>query len=576
MVINIIKSMKNKYLNIFSRVACGTILVSGVSACSDVIDDHYGVSNGIATKTLWEQITAQPDLQNFAKVLEQVHYYTSEDEPSNLTFKDVLQANNKLTVWAPKDGSYNLDSLLACDEYDVEKRFIRNHINTFSKGISGVEPDTITMLNSKVNVLNNENRQFKGVDILESNIPATNGLLHKLAHGVEFQNNLYEFIQTRSDLDSLFTFFHDRDTTFIDEYSSVPGGIQNGEMTYADTVWTTRSKAFDSWYTYQGEDWDGLNANLKDEDSTFVMIMPTNIGWQKALEKAKKYYEYMSLPYENQDEDKKTETVNPKKLQDKQAKMAVVNRLVFSPNQQRGYKLEDFGNTDSLFTTRGTVIDTPYCNDIFRGIERIPVSNGYAYLANDYRYNVGEDIEVEAETSFYWSTKRQGSNAWYSGVVNSSNRNKKVKGSVSGGGYAYLYGDENAKKGGFFEMRIPEVLSGTYDIKVVVLPENIADTFKTTVLPMKFESTIYYYNGESTTLKSKTSEEFTSSVTDTTWSVDTFTVFENFKFPVAYKGVTGAYPYIRFDVTSKKSDWGKNFSKDLYIDKIILEAKDED
>lgn len=479
-------------------------------------------------------------------------------------------------MWAPKDGSYNLDSLLACDEYDVEKRFIRNHINTFSKGISGVEPDTITMLNSKVNVLNNENRQFKGVDILESNIPATNGLLHKLAHGVEFQNNLYEFIQTRSDLDSLFTFFHDRDTTFIDEYSSVPGGIQNGEMTYADTVWTTRSKAFDSWYTYQGEDWDGLNANLKDEDSTFVMIMPTNIGWQKALEKAKKYYEYMSLPYENQDEDKKTETVNPKKLQDKQAKMAVVNRLVFSPNQQRGYKLEDFGNTDSLFTTRGTVIDTPYCNDIFRGIERIPVSNGYAYLANDYRYNVGEDIEVEAETSFYWSTKRQGSNAWYSGVVNSSNRNKKVKGSVSGGGYAYLYGDENAKKGGFFEMRIPEVLSGTYDIKVVVLPENIADTFKTTVLPMKFESTIYYYNGESTTLKSKTSEEFTSSVTDTTWSVDTFTVFENFKFPVAYKGVTGAYPYIRFQVTSSKKEWGVKYSKDLYIDKIILEAKDED
>lgn len=568
--------MKKRYIGNISKAVLSAAFTVAFSACSDTIDEHYQAADGVATKTLWEQLSAQPDLKNFASILEKVHYYNAEGKPSNLTYKDILSANNKLTVWAPEDGTYDYQALLdelQNDEYNVEYRFIRNHVNTFSRGVGGSELDSITMLNSKLGVLDNAEKKFKGVNILVSNIPATNGLLHKLEHQVDFQENLYEFMQTSPEVSNLFQFFHERDTTYIDEYQSVQGGIQDGEITYADTVWTTRSKAFDYSYSFRGEDWNGLNANLKDEDSSFVMIMPTNLGWEKALAKTKAYYQYMTLPYENLDDENKPQTVNPDTLQKNQSLMSIVNRLVFSPNQQRYYTLEDFGHTDSLFTTRSEVIDTPYCNDIFRGIEPIPLSNGYAYLTDDYLYNVSEDIEVEAENTYYWNGIPTSTNR-NTGSVNKSNRNPKISGSVSGNGYAYAVGTAS-KVAASMEFKLPNVLSGKYDIYAIMVPENIADTLKQNVRPSKFKATLWYYDGKSTQLEDEDSEDFVAD----TLKVDTVLLFKDFKFPIAYKGVTGAFPKLTFVVSSKWQQWelGTNeYANKIYIDKIILKAKDEE
>lgn len=568
-----------KYMNIWGNAVFGISLLTGFTACSDSIDEHYSPSAGVATKTLWEQVVSQPDLTDLAKILEKVHYYTTENKASGLTYKDVLQANNKLTVWAPVNGSFNVDSLLAeidRDEYSVDKRFIRNHINTFSRSVAGTELDSILMLNSKVNVLNNAENQFKGVDIVKRNIPATNGLLHKLAHAAQFQNNLYEYMQNTPQVDSLFKFFQARDTTYIDESQSVQGGIIDGEITYADTVWTTESKAFNYSYNYQGDTWDGIAANLKNEDSTFVMIMPTNQGWRTALDKTLPFYQYMSLPYANLDDENKPQTVKPDALQKKQAQMSIVNRLVFSPNRQKYYTLEDFGNTDSLFTTRGEVIDSPYCNNIFKGIQPIPVSNGYVYLADDYRYPLTQDIEVEGENSFYWNKKMiSASTTWAAASITKANRNPKISGSVSGNAYGYSAGATGTRQAANFVFKLPNVLSATYDIWAIIVPENIADTLKQNVLPLKFKATLNYYNGKSTTLsKEGPTKDF---IADTA-KVDTILLFENFKFPVAYKGVSGAYPLLTLEVSSRWSEWqgyGNKYANRIYVDKIILKGKDE-
>ena len=104
--------MEKKYISIFKRSVWGVAAIIGCSACTDTIDEHYQVSDGVPTKTLWEQIIEQPNLTQFAKVLENVHYYNngSETKPSSLTYKDLLQQNNKMTVWAPVDGTFDLST----------------------------------------------------------------------------------------------------------------------------------------------------------------------------------------------------------------------------------------------------------------------------------------------------------------------------------------------------------------------------------------------------------------------------------------------------------------------------------
>lgn len=561
-------------MRLLNKGVLGAAVIAGCSACTDTIDEHYAVSDGVAKQTLWEQIQAQPDLTKFAKILETVHYYDTETKASSLTYKDILQMNNKLTVWAPVDGSVDLDALLEeakTDEYNVDHRFIRNHVNTFVRNVLGTEKDSITMLNTKMNVLDNAEKTFKGVAIAQSNIPASNGILHKLDHEVPFLNNLYEFMQTTPEVSSLYQYFHDRDTTYLDENQSVQGGIVDGEITWADSVMRTESKAFNYQYQYRGETWDGISANLKDEDSTYVMIMPTNVGWEKAVAKTKPYYNYMSYPYANkEDKNSQAETVNPDTMQNRQVMMSIVNRLVFSPNRQKDYTLEDFGHTDSLFTTRGEVVDTPVCNQIFQGITPVELSNGYAYLSDDYKFNVASDIEIEGENTYYrHDDAKNASTEIKTGTIVNSSRNPNVTGSVSGGGYAYTI-PMSTKNPTNIAYRLPNVLSAKYDIYAVILPENIQRP-GVSALPLKFRATLNYYDG---TKPGESSKPVTNLTNDTS-KVDTILLFEDFQFPVAYKGVSGAYPILTLQVENAQG-LGVKFSNSIYLDKIILKAKEEE
>lgn len=558
-------------MRLLNKGALGAAVILGCSACTDTIDDHYGIRPGTPTQTLWEQIIAQPDLSDFAKVLENTHYYISDEKASNQTYKDILQQNNKLTVWAPVNGTFDVNEYLEqinTNEYDVDHRFIRNHIAVFSHPVSGMSVDSITMLNAKVNLLHNADSTLRDQKITTVSIPATNGLLHKLGGVVEFQSNLYEFMSTDSRVAKLYQYFHDRDTLILDEWNSVQGGIVDGEITWADSVMITVSKAFNMSYEYQGNTWQGINANLKNEDSTYVMVLPTDQAWDEALTKTRKAYNYMEYPYMNFNNNSTT-TVDPETYRERYSLMSVVNRLVFSPNQQKDYGLEDFGNTDSLFTTRGEVVDTPYCNNIFKGIVPERLSNAYAYVANEYKYNVASDIEFEGEDSRYWNINRTGNNTINYTPLNKANRNPEISGYVSGNAYVVVARDNDRKNRAKLVLNIPNVLSAKYDIFVVTVPQNIQDTEMTDIKPMKMDVTLRYYKGNN----SIESSQSVKNVEVSTEKVDTIPLFKDFTFPVAYMGVEGAYPLLEFQASGALVTRNANR---LMIDKIILRAKNEE
>lgn len=580
--------MNKKNINWINKGVLGAAIIAGCSACTDTVADHYDTSTNVTTKTLWEQIKENETLQGFAEILEKTHYYTSETQKSTMTYKDLLSTNSKFTVWAPVDGSYNKDSLLTelenpNNEYDVQQRFIKNHICTFSQNLGGTSIDSLTMLNTKMNLFDNGNATLKGVKLIEKNIGATNGILHTIEGAIPFQDNIYEYISKLDNVSKIRAYFALGDTTYINENLSTMGPVVDGSVLIVDTVWTTESQLF--YYSFQknGNTWYGINANLKDEDSSYAMVIPTDQAWDKAYERIQPLFKYMSTTYANKiDKDADGTKISPDSMQTVQTQMSIVNNLVFSTNTQGRYTIDDFGNTDSLLTTTRRYIYAPVCNNIFDGKQKVTLSNGYAYVVDNFNYTPEEsympDIEIEGES--YGQLYEDGLNTLStihgSTVIIKNRRNPNVTGTVSEDSYMYTR-PRSASSQTTLAYLIPDVLSGKYDIYAVMLPSNImvADTsnITETAVPTKFQATLRYYNSATATSEtSKTTQTLQNDIN----KVDTILLWEDFEFPIAYKGVTNAYPTITLVTNPSRSEiLNKRFSNAMYLDKIILKTKEE-
>ena len=85
------------------------------TACSDW-DDHYdanGTVTGSATSTLWENISANNDLTEFAALAKKVGY------------DKVLSNSQTYTVWAPLNGSFDYETLDKMDLATMKKQFMQ-------------------------------------------------------------------------------------------------------------------------------------------------------------------------------------------------------------------------------------------------------------------------------------------------------------------------------------------------------------------------------------------------------------------------------------------------------------------
>lgn len=260
-----------KYINkIGMMVVAGFALAT--TSCSDYSDYNTAPDGGNAqaTQTLYENIKSRADLQNFASLIEK----------AGMT--EELNASQYYTMWAPVDGSYDYDAIAAMDKDKIADRFIKQHIAQYSHPVSGEFDKSIITLNDKHHDFSN--KSFDGYNIKNANIPSTNGLIHTINGYSAFYNSIYENLNEVQGCDSIVKFIKDRDLKYIDERNSVRGPMVNGQQTYLDTVWKTTNPVVRSI----------LRADIEDEDSSYVMLMPTDDAWKKAAEKISKKYNYIT------------------------------------------------------------------------------------------------------------------------------------------------------------------------------------------------------------------------------------------------------------------------------------------
>ena len=553
-------------------------------SCSD---DHFDINPDVAGRqTLWESINSNPELTQFADILDNVYYSKSEGSTTSLKYSDMLNHDQTFTIWAPKNGSFDYDkykALVATDPYTVEKELIQNHIVRYSHVMNGSKTEQLDLFNSKTAMFDPANATMGGSSIVTPNIGCSNGVLHVLNSAIAYMPNLYEFIASQPQLDSLYTFLKGYEKYSFDEYSSTQGPTVNGNITWVDSVTHLSNEYFSM-----------MNAEITQEDSTFAMVMPTNTAWENALKKTKDYFNYMATYSQkittvdeegNSSESTTQRTFSTEELDSMKnlySNNAICQNLVFNVNYQAlPFNLNNPADCDSLESTSGKVFEKPQVEDIFAGAKPEEVSNGYAYIVDTFAYRAcdtwaaDKDIEAEQPSSIENSTRCNLMNTTLSFVEGDS----VVKFTIARGIQTAPTMNPD------ITFKLQNVMSCKYDIYVVMAYNSNAN------MPTKFKAAITYHDGKRSTqsssnLKPIAGDTIHAGASNTFVNrecpyvdeegniqyTDSILIAKDFTFPVSYYGLD-FYPTIKLssNISSKETS---TYTREMWIDKIVLVAKE--
>lgn len=595
-------------------IACGML---AATSCTDYID-YNTVPEAIdpaADKTLWENISANDNLSDFASVLQRVGY------------DKVLNTPGAYTVWAPINGSFDMDSLSQVSDAKVEKEFLRNVIASYTHRENDLNDTIVYMLNGKLLKFSNKNTpalSFDGQSILPNSInpavfnyPSVNGLLYNVAVPAAFRYNGYEYISEAADIaNSMATYVKKYETIILDEASSIKGDIIDGVQHYDDSVVIVTNTLIE----------DNLRSQINNEDSTYTVLIPTDEAWEKAYKRISSYYKYIpKIAYQDlqspavgtnkgttgtimkADLGKVETTLSSAPAgsefstaesywTDSITKRWITNNLIFSEtNRKYNSKLitgMSFAENDTLYSTTRNYLTNPTLLDEAT-IERIKLSNGHARIINRLPFTPEDTYAPIIRTSNVGRIVTATGSGYTYERIHKVNLDPKV--CVLEEGYPYLtYVKADIPSASNFaaelDFYLNNVLSTTYDIYAVIVPARVEDptTPDSVCKPYTLYFDINYTDASNTQITGRFDGDTIQVGTAKVKKVEPFLVGDlkvdtvklgRITFPICYAG-TEAKPNIKVmhSVNSFLSSYKKKYEQVLRVANIILEpvAMEED
>ena len=572
-----------------------------VTSCSDFNDYNKAEADATpsANLTLWENIQQTPQLSDFASLMKKSG------------FDNELNQTQYYTVWAPLNGTFDASSFQSLGNDALMRQFVKNHIASYGHQAKGSLNEKILMLNEKTyNFEGSSSYKFDGVDLAQANLPSNNGILHTLNGVASFYPNLYEFVtdsllSAGKEIDSLRHYFLRYENTYLDTKASVVGPIVDGMQTYIDSVMITDNAL-----------WDLMNIKMNNEDSTYTFLMPTNRAWKGAYDRIRSNYHYISSTVAQafnggniQQQPLTVAVEDPAFWADSLTSLYMTGYLSYSNNNDYNKWLTGAPSSlgsDTLYTTTKQKLSNP--KDIMaQATSRQTMSNGTAVIIDSMAMYSWETYSpeniVSASRSSNLARILQGSTNSIEVNVNNLDTEKIGVSEMKSNTLRYLFVQNS---GGSakpeLDLLLPDVLSTTYDIYCVFVPENV-DKQKANVetLPNRVIFTLNYCD-ETGALQNYTfldrdevrvnafKEKYKLSdgregsanyntnraFSNDTSKVDTLYIGE-FTFPVCYFGLgEGCCPNIK--ITSPFSvvtgSVRNDFSRDLRIAAIILKPKE--
>lgn len=594
-------------------------MLLGFASCSD---DHYDIrpAEESAAYTLWQNIEANPQLDSLAMILKRVKVYRKEtDNNAAQNYAELLNQPQTFTLWAPLNGTYNakavLDQLDQVDamraegnreaanklEYTIGQQFVQNHLARFNYESNRGQQE-VRLLNSKLVYYNAAGNLFNGVNLNShyAAIPCSNGNMHIIDGRSPFAYNVYDFFKAYSDsYSNVYGTISDPSVdkdTFSPELSIEGALNENGEMVYVDSVYTNSNDLLDA-----------SRAQIKNEDSLYVAIVPTDRCWDQAMQKVGSLYKYgrnyrTKYNKESADVFSQNYTLDRDSLQDYNTKMALISGMFISP----GYFNEEISrsdsagivnyvmNSDSLLTTNGLYFYNPtpgHKNPMLDNVTPVKASNGYVFPLESYTIDPSYFYQTKEEINMTYSDNvGYNSNAVVTGgtavtLVEGVNRDSTadhIKGEVENNSYRFFQAQ------GQMILYIPlrNVYSGSYRIKMQLLPNRIntayklydADgnelvdrennVFRASVRPDENPRTNYVTGGRNVEIKVNQD------------SIQTVTLFDKVTFDKSYNNLpqgVESFPILRLEFTRSMINnmKYKDMVIGLSIGKVILEPVHE-
>ncbi len=595
------------------------------TACTDDWDDHYKDNGTIAGKTsILEKIREDKDLTEFCAVLDSMNIV---DKYGNLVnFADSLFNQSRVyTLWAPVNEVFDAEpwlQMLVMDENGkkperdkVFDRLVGSHVANYLLTASGEleEDNFILLLNQKMVPFVGKrdsigyNYTFDGIDVTEKNIRVANGIIHKLGGAVSYLPNIWEYIEDVEGADSVAKFLYSFNKREFNEGLSIEGPTVNGDKTYIDSVFTNSNQ----WFKLYGDKTVAGFGDITLEDSSYVVFVPSNNVWNQIVPEIEKLFKIHTPKTSKISE---TDYELAKRANDSlchyYARKALLNHMVFSTNDQPtpGKGHVTIAVRDSLMSTYKAGKRRLFAkSDLMNGvIDSAQLSNGSFYLKDNFNFSPfylwHDTIIVEGEHSTY-----QGKT--YGGATGGFTKSGKETGHVTKivSKYDLHHSLDSANKVDnliYVELEglskssnqsltwtIPEVLSGSYYVGVVVVPAHVAskDSMAHTLSkPNLLDLTLSANEGNEGSdgkpkakFASVTGLENDPTGIDTVWFCDSKdpTIRKKIKFNCSEYGLTKDMFTVTLEVKNavkRQDSWDAIYDRKLRVDLVILEPVEND
>jgi hypothetical protein len=612
--------MNNSYKNWFKGSLLFAVAAMGVASCAD---DHYDVVTvGEAEgKTLWQNIQENESLSEFASVLSATSFLKNDmDYPAasgapKMTYAEYLNSPQSLTVWAPKNGTFNVEEKLAQleeikalystdrqaatkAEYNFATQFLGQHIARFNHETQG-DDKRVRMLNAKYVVYDALAGTFDGVAFAEGipSVPSSNGTLHVLSAPSIYAFNIFDYLSATPELSEVYAVFSspEFDVTSFNPGWSTEGAMNNeGKMEYVDSVYSNTNYLLDR-----------AGAKIKNEDSVYVAVVPTNAAYAEALEKVKSLYKFKDSynygwsgsdwGFKDKQAHKFVSDEEIDSLVTLNAKQLLLSSMFFTPsvmgetvNPADSASIIDYClYNDSVNSTNWNTFynkNVGGMNPLFLGLneefkEPVKASNGYIFAVDSYNVDLAYSFikRKEANPSVLGSPLR-GSN--YS--IGSFLKNDSIIDRFEIKSYTRVVATEpgNAMS---FEVQLPALVSGSYKISALMVPTvynmddiELLDPVKQQPYVEQISFDVAVLDDNAKSLASIANVEAPSD------RVEKVVLFEKFDLPYSYEGLPAginSFPRLKFTLQGpqqKDRRTGAFKCLALNICKIVIEPYRED
>lgn len=487
-------------------------------ACNNNWEDHYAESSyDLPAYNIYEYLSSNSELSTFVKMLDISNY------------DQLLKSPQTFTVWAPTNEAL---SEIELSDTVLVAQIVKTHVTRNRYTTSGNELTEINVSSGKYISFGGAASDFSfgEVPLAESNINTNNGLVHIIGKYVPYKKNIWEFIHSEENFDSISTYLLENNkATFSFELSPEIGFNDAGQPVY------------DSVFIQQNEILNQLGA-IDSEDSIYTVILPTDTAWREAYQRISSYYVF-------------PDDFGGASRQNEKTKFGIIKDFAY-----REF-IEDPNSFSTLTSTSNSIYEDPA--SLFEGADYYELSNGAAYVSDQMPFSDTlswfKQIKIEAEQEL----NRENSN---SNIYTRSSEGTNFE--TSNDNYIYVEATSTSNLATpRVEFFFPNILSATYKVYCVFVPNSIID--ESDLRPMKAKFTLNYITSSGSTRRKtlRPDIDLTSTTEVTKMYLGEFT----FDFASV---ADEEYPELLTSllVTSNvKTNETEEYSRDMRIDCVILE-----